>query len=112
MSSSGITTSRTAISAARERPAWATARRRRSAPALAAKSRGRLVVNIQTDGDPNYAPGVLWTAVHHRLPLLTVMHNNRAWHQELMFLQYMAGVRGRGGDRWLPRHRTHVGHPG
>jgi thiamine pyrophosphate-dependent acetolactate synthase large subunit-like protein len=67
--------------------------------ALAAKSRGRLVVNIQTDGDLNYAPGVLWTAVHHRLPLLTVMHNNRAWHQELMFLQYMAGVRGRGGDR-------------
>jgi thiamine pyrophosphate-dependent acetolactate synthase large subunit-like protein len=27
------------------------------------------------------------------------MHNNRAWHQELMFLEYMAGVRGRGTDR-------------
>ena len=27
------------------------------------------------------------------------MHNNRAWHQELMYAQYMAGVRGRGGDR-------------
>ena len=37
--------------------------------------------------------------MHHKLPLLTVMHNNRAWHQELMFLQYMAGVRGRGTDR-------------
>jgi acetolactate synthase-1/2/3 large subunit len=67
--------------------------------ALAAKSRGRIVINIQTDGDLNYAPGVLWTAVHHKLPMLTVMHNNRAWHQELMFIEYMAGVRGRGTDR-------------
>jgi acetolactate synthase-1/2/3 large subunit len=67
--------------------------------ALAAKARNRIVVNIQTDGDLNYAPGVLWTAVHHKLPLLTVMHNNRAWHQEYMFVEYMAGVRGRGEDR-------------
>jgi thiamine pyrophosphate-dependent acetolactate synthase large subunit-like protein len=67
--------------------------------ALAAKSRKQIVINVQTDGDLNYAPGVLWTAQHHRLPLLTVMHNNRAWHQELMFLEYMCGVRGRGGDR-------------
>lgn len=67
--------------------------------ALAAKSRGRIVVNVQTDGDLNYAPGVLWTAQHHQLPMLTVMHNNRAWHQELMFVEYMCGVRGRGGDR-------------
>jgi thiamine pyrophosphate-dependent acetolactate synthase large subunit-like protein len=67
--------------------------------ALAAKSRGRIVINVQTDGDLNYAPGVLWTAVHHQLPMLTVMHNNRAWHQELMFVEYMCGVRGRGTDR-------------
>jgi acetolactate synthase I/II/III large subunit len=67
--------------------------------ALAARNRGRIVINVQTDGDLNYAPGMLWSAVHHQLPLLTVMHNNRAWHQELMFLQYMAGVRGRGTDR-------------
>jgi thiamine pyrophosphate-dependent acetolactate synthase large subunit-like protein len=64
--------------------------------ALAAKARNRIVVNIQTDGDLNYAPGVLWTATHHKLPMLTVMHNNRAWHQEYMFVEYMAGVRGRG----------------
>jgi len=67
--------------------------------ALAARGRNRIVVNIQTDGDLNYAPGVLWTAVHHKLPMLTVMHNNRAWHQEFMFVEYMAGVRGRGEDR-------------
>jgi thiamine pyrophosphate-dependent acetolactate synthase large subunit-like protein len=67
--------------------------------ALAAKSRGRIVINVQTDGDLNYAPGVLWSAVHHKLPMLTVMHNNRAWHQELMFVEYMCGARGRGTDR-------------
>ena len=67
--------------------------------ALAAKSRNRIVINIQTDGDLNYAPGVLWSAVHHKLPMLTIMHNNRAWHQELMFVEFMAGVRGRGTDR-------------
>jgi thiamine pyrophosphate-dependent acetolactate synthase large subunit-like protein len=67
--------------------------------ALAAKARGRIVINVQTDGDLNYAPGVLWTTVHHQLPMLTIMHNNRAWHQELMFVEYMCGVRGRGGDR-------------
>ncbi len=67
--------------------------------ALAAKSRGRIVVNIQCDGDLNYAPGVLWTAVHHKLPMLTIMHNNRAWNQEYMFVEYMCGVRGRGTDR-------------
>ena len=66
---------------------------------LAAKSRDRIVINIQTDGDLNYAPGVLWSAVHHKLPMLTIMHNNRAWHQELMFVEYMCGVRGRGTDR-------------
>ena len=67
--------------------------------ALAAKARNRIVVNVQTDGDLNYAPGVLWTAVHHKLPMLTMMHNNRAWHQEFMFIEYMAGVRGRGAER-------------
>jgi len=67
--------------------------------ALAARARDRIVINIQTDGDFNYTPGSMWTAAHHDLPILTIMHNNRAWHMELMYVQYMAGVRGRGTDR-------------
>jgi len=67
--------------------------------ALANKKYGRLSINIQTDGDLNYAPGVLWTAVHHRIPLLTLMHDNRGYHQEVMFIQQMAGQRNRGADR-------------
>jgi acetolactate synthase I/II/III large subunit len=64
--------------------------------ALANKKHGRISVNIQCDGDLNYAPGVLWTAAHHRIPLLSVMHNNRAYHQEYMFLEDMAARAGRG----------------
>ena len=45
-----------------------------------------------------YVPGVLWTAAHHRIPLLSVMHNNRAYHQEVMHLQRMAARRQRGVD--------------
>src|SRR5882672_358060 len=67
--------------------------------ALANRKHGRLSVNIQTDGDLNYAPGVLWTAVHHKIPLLTIMHNNRGYHQEVMFIQRMASERNRGADR-------------
>jgi acetolactate synthase I/II/III large subunit len=67
--------------------------------ALANRKYGRLTVNIQNDGDLMYAPGVLWTAAHHRIPLLTVMHNNRAYHQEVMHIQRMADRHNRGITR-------------
>jgi acetolactate synthase-1/2/3 large subunit len=67
--------------------------------ALANKKHGRLSVNIQCDGDLMYAPGVLWTSAHHRIPLLNVMHNNRAYHQEVMHLQRMANRHNRGITR-------------
>ena len=58
--------------------------------ALANRAEGRFSVSIQSDGDLMYAPGVLWTAARHRIPLLSVMHNNRAYHQEVMHVQRMA----------------------
>jgi len=67
--------------------------------ALANRDRGRFTVTFQPDGDLMYAPGVLWTAAHHRIPLLMVMHNNRAYHQEVMHLQRMAAMHGRRPDR-------------
>ena len=67
--------------------------------ALANRKYGRLSVSIQNDGDLMYAPGVLWTASHHRIPLLSVMHNNRAYHQEVMHLQRMGNRHNRGIDR-------------
>ena len=67
--------------------------------ALANRRHGRLSVAIQTDGDLMYAPGVLWTAAHHKIPLLSVMHNNRSYHMELMHVQRMCNARNRGVDR-------------
>ncbi len=69
--------------------------------ALANRKYGRLSVNIQCDGDLNYAPGVLWTAAHHHIPLLSIMHNNRAYHQELMYVEDAAARANRGIDKAL-----------
>ena len=67
--------------------------------ALGNRKYGRLSVNIQCDGDLMYAPGVLWASVHNKIPLLSVMHNNRGYHQELMHVQRMADRHNRGITR-------------
>jgi acetolactate synthase I/II/III large subunit len=70
--------------------------------ALANKEKGLLSVTFQPDGDLMYAPGVLWTAAYHKIPLLFVMHNNRGYYQEVMHLQRMAAVHKRAPDRaWI-----------
>jgi thiamine pyrophosphate-dependent acetolactate synthase large subunit-like protein len=66
--------------------------------ALANRDQGRISINFQSDGDMMYAPGALWTAAHHRVPLLSIMHNNRAYHQEVMHLQRIGARRQRGTD--------------
>jgi acetolactate synthase-1/2/3 large subunit len=43
-----------------------------------------------------FVPSTLWTAAHHRIPLLYVVQNNRAYHQEYMYLQVMANRHDRG----------------
>jgi thiamine pyrophosphate-dependent acetolactate synthase large subunit-like protein len=63
--------------------------------ALANKDLGRFSVTFQPDGDLMYAPGVLWTAARHKIPLLSVMVNNRGYHQEVMHVQRMANFRNR-----------------
>lgn len=67
--------------------------------ALANRKHGRFSVSIQTDGDMMYAPGVLWTAAHHSIPLLCVMNNNRAYHMEVMHVQRICNARNRDIDR-------------
>jgi acetolactate synthase I/II/III large subunit len=63
--------------------------------ALANRDLGRFSVSFQSDGDLMYAPGVLWTAARHKIPLLAVMHNNRGYHQESMHVQRLANFRNR-----------------
>jgi acetolactate synthase I/II/III large subunit len=59
------------------------------------KSLGRFSVSIQSDGDLMYVPGSLWTAAHHNIPMLSVMHNNRGYHQEVMHVQRLSNRRNR-----------------
>jgi thiamine pyrophosphate-dependent acetolactate synthase large subunit-like protein len=40
----------------------------------------RLCVNLQGDGDFLFTPTALWTAAHHKIPLLTIMVNNRSYY--------------------------------
>ena len=65
--------------------------------ALAHMQHGRLSIGIVGDGDFNFVgAGAMWTAAHHRIPLLLVIHNNRAYHAEVMLVQRVASRRGRG----------------
>jgi acetolactate synthase-1/2/3 large subunit len=64
--------------------------------ALANKQFGRITIGIVGDGDYMMAPGVIWTAAHHQIPILMIVHNNRAYHQELMHVQRMADRHSRG----------------
>ena len=75
--------------------------------ALANRDLGRFSVAIQSDGDLMFAPGVLWTAAKHKIPLLSVMHNNRAYHREVMHIQTMSNFRNRRVN--LGRDATPVG---
>ena len=55
----------------------------------------RLCIDIQPDGDLLYTPSALWTAAHHRIPLLIVMYNNRSYYNDEEHQMLMARSRGR-----------------
>ncbi|MBI2987928.1 MAG: thiamine pyrophosphate-binding protein [Deltaproteobacteria bacterium] len=50
--------------------------------ALAHRGTGRLVVDIQPDGDLMYDLGALWIGAHDKIPMLIVMYNNRAYYND------------------------------
>lgn len=77
--------------------------------ALAHKKEGKLCIDLQTDGDFLYTPGALWTAAHHKIPLLVVMFNNRSYynserHAEETALERSRNVANRGKG-------THIDEP-
>lgn len=63
--------------------------------ALAHRGTGKLCVNLQADGDLLYAVSAFYTASHHRLPLLTVMFNNRSYGNDEEHQDAVAKARGR-----------------
>ena len=50
--------------------------------ALAHRGSGKLVVDIQPDGDLMFDGGALWTATHEQIPMLVVMYNNRGYYND------------------------------
>ena len=63
--------------------------------ALAHRGSGKVCVNLQADGDLLYVVSALYTAAHHRLPLLTVMFNNRTYGNDETHQEAVAKARGR-----------------
>jgi len=71
--------------------------------ALAHRDQGRLVVDLQPDGDLMFDAGAMWVAAKHRIPLLVVMYNNRAYYNDWEHQIRMAKLRG------TPVERAHIG---
>jgi len=71
--------------------------------ALAHRDAGRLVVDLQPDGDLMFDAGALWVAVKHKIPMLIVMYNNRAYYNDWEHQIRMARQRG------TPIERAHIG---
>ena len=62
--------------------------------ALAHKGTGRLVIDLQPDGDLLFDASALWVASRHQIPMLVVMVNNRAYNNDWIHQRHMAEVRG------------------
>jgi acetolactate synthase-1/2/3 large subunit len=71
--------------------------------ALAHRGTGRLVVDLQPDGDLMFDPGALWVASYYKLPLLAVMFNNRAYFNDWEHQERLARQRG------TPLERAYIG---
>jgi benzoylformate decarboxylase/acetolactate synthase-1/2/3 large subunit len=67
--------------------------------ALAYRGSDKLVVALQPDGDLMFDAGALWVAAHHRIPMLAVMVNNRAYNNDWSHQKHMARERGNPVER-------------
>jgi acetolactate synthase-1/2/3 large subunit len=62
--------------------------------ALAHKGTGKLVIDLQPDGDLMFDLGALWTPIKYNIPMLIVMYNNRAYYNDWAHQIHMAHQRG------------------
>ena len=74
--------------------------------ALAHRDAGRLVVDLQPDGDLMFDAGALWVAAKHKIPMLVVMYNNRAYYNDWEHQIRMAQL-ARHADRARPHRHGH-----
>ena len=59
------------------------------------KGKGTVCVNLQRDGELLYTTSALWTAANVKVPLLTVMTNNRTYYNDEEHQEKIAIARGR-----------------
>ena len=71
--------------------------------ALAHRDQQRLVVDMQPDGDLMYDAGAMWVVAKHRIPMLVVMYNNRAYYNDWEHQIRMARLRD------TPVERAYIG---
>jgi acetolactate synthase-1/2/3 large subunit len=71
--------------------------------ALALKDSGRLPIAVLGDGDFLMGATAIWTATHHRVPLLIVVANNRSYFNDEVHQERVAIIRDR------PVANKHVG---
>jgi thiamine pyrophosphate-dependent acetolactate synthase large subunit-like protein len=66
---------------------------------LAYRGTGRVVVDLQGDGDFLYTPQALWTAAHHQIPVLFIIDSNRSYFQDERHQRAIAVNRSRPPER-------------
>ena len=71
--------------------------------ALGLRGTGRIPVAVLGDGDYLMGVNALWTAARARIPLMVVVANNRAYHNDEVHQAHMAKERGR------PVENKHIG---
>ncbi|MGH2819438.1 MAG: thiamine pyrophosphate-binding protein [Actinomycetota bacterium] len=74
--------------------------------ALAHRGSGRLVVDLQPDGDLMFDLGALWVPAKYRIPMLVVMFNNRAYYNDWEHQEHQERL---ARQRGTPLERAHIG---
>jgi thiamine pyrophosphate-dependent acetolactate synthase large subunit-like protein len=70
--------------------------------AVALYEQGRYAISMLGDGDFCMGATAIWTAAHHRIPLLVLINNNRSYFNDELHQDTVARTRGREPkNRWI-----------
>jgi len=70
--------------------------------ALAGRDQGKFTVAIIGDGDFTMGPAAIWTAVHYKIPIMIVLHNNTSFGNDEEHQITLAYRRGRPAENaWI-----------
>ncbi len=70
--------------------------------ALALQDQGRYAISMLGDGDFCMGATAIWSAAHHRIPLLILVNNNRSYFNDELHQDNVARTRGREvKNRWI-----------